>query len=196
MHAAHGHTAGARRVGLRASGFTFLELIIVLVLLGLLLAGAAVSLRGMVPKYRLRTGIRTLGSTLEQSRLTAISRGAWMGVHYVITPGTRDSTDQSYWQVIPPAPEDNPYQPPEERLLLSKQFFPPQVRIHRIILANNAAVDGGSVNVLFSPMGNAGSHIVVLEGEAGRFYSLKMNCITGVIDFIEGQDVTFHNFEE
>jgi prepilin-type N-terminal cleavage/methylation domain-containing protein len=180
----------------RASGFTFLELIIVIALMGLLMAGGAVSLRGTIPKYRLRTGIRALGSTLEQTRLTAISRGAWMGIHYVITPGSRDVSDESYWQVIPPAPEDNPFQPAEERQLLSKQHFPPQVRIDRVILANNQAIDSGSVNVLFSPMGNSGSHIVVLAGEGGRFHALKMNCITGVIDFIESRDVAFQHFEE
>jgi prepilin-type N-terminal cleavage/methylation domain-containing protein len=184
-----------RRPPGRSGGFTFLELIMAIAIIGLLMAGGVMSLRGMVPKYRLRSGIRTLGSTLEQTRLIAISRGAWMGVHYVITPGTQDTSDQSYWQVIPPGPEDNPYQPPEDRQLLSKQYFPPGVRIHRVILANNQAIDSGSVNVLFSPTGTAGSHIVILEGE-GLFYSLKMSCITGVIDFIEGRDAAFQHFEE
>ena len=57
-------------------------------------------------------------------------------------------------------------------------------------------VDDGSIDILFSPMGNSGSHIVVLQGSDDRFLSLKMNCITGAIDFIEDGDVMFQHFEE
>ena len=45
-------------------------------------------------------------------------------------------------------------------------------------------------------MGNAGSHIVVLEGEDDRVMSIKMNCITGLIDFIETGNAEFRHFED
>ena len=182
--------------GRRSAGFTFLELIIVLAIVSLLFAIGVPSLRGLTPRYRLRSAARSLGSTLEQVRLSAMGRGLWMGMHYVITPGSRDDSEGSYYQVIPPAPEDFPDQPVADRQLLEKQELSAGTRIARVILSGNQVIDRGSINVLFSPMGNAGSHIVVLEETEGRVFSLKMSCITGVIEFIEGGDVAFQHFAE
>jgi len=180
----------------RLAGFTFLELVVVVGILALLFSISVPSLKGLTPKYRLRTAARELGSTLEGARLSAISRGLWMGVDYVISPTAADDTDQSYYQIIPPAPEDFPDQPLRDRERLSKQLFPQGVRIIRVILSGNQTIEGGAISVLFSPMGNAGSHIVVLEGLEERYMSVKMNCITGAIDFIERADVAFQHFEE
>ena len=180
---------------LARNGFTFFEIMLVVVILGILFSIGAISLTPLVPKYRLRTAARELGSTIEFVRLTAVSRGLWMGVHYVPTPGPGEK-DRPYYQIIPPPPDDFPEQPIEDRELLTKQYLPEGVQIAKVILAGNQIVDRGSINVLFSPMGNAGSHIVVLEGQNDRFVSLKLNSITGSIDFIEGSNVTFQHFEE
>ena len=178
------------------AGFTFLELVVVVGILALLFSISVPSLRGLTPKYRLRTAARELGSTLEGTRLSAISRGLWMGVDYVINPTGADDTDQSYYQIIPPAPDDFPEQPIRDRERLSKQLLPQGVRILKVILSGNQTIDSGSISVLFSPMGNSGSHIVVLEGIEGRYLSVKMNCITGAIEFIDRADVAFQHFEE
>ena len=66
----------------------------------------------------------------------------------------------------------------------------------RVLLAGNQVIDRGTINVLFSPMGTSGSHIVVFENDSGRALSMKLNSITGGIDFLEGPDVTFQHFEE
>jgi len=180
-----------------ARGFTILELVIVIGIVGLLYTIVAVSFRGMMPKYRLRAAAHELGTLIEQTRLAAIGRGLWMGIHYVLTPGPRDEPDKCYYQVIPPPPEDYPDQPVDQRECLTKQYpGDGLVRIRRIVLAGNQVVEGGTVNVLFSPLGNAGSHIVILEGDDGRVFSVKMNCITGVIDFFENVEVGFQHFQE
>jgi hypothetical protein len=47
------------------------------------------------------------------------------------------------------------------------------------------------VNVLFSPMGNTGSHVLTLEGKkkdgSPILVSVKFNAITGAIDFVQGE---------
>jgi hypothetical protein len=144
-----------------------------------------------MPKYKLRTAARYLGTTIEQVRLGAIQRGAWMGIHYALTPTEADT--KPYYQIIPAAPEDCPDQPIEQRRFLSKQYL--DVRIARVLVAGNRAVETGSINVLFSPMGNSGSHIVVLEGPDGRFISMKMSSITGTIEFSETAEASFQHFE-
>jgi len=178
------------------AGFTILELVLVVALLAVLFKIGIPSLSGLTPKYRLRTAARQLGSTLEGVRLSALSRGLWMGMRYVITPGPEDASDASYYQVIAPAPADFPEQPVEDRARLSENTFPTGVRIARVVLSSNQIVDQGSVSVLFSPMGNAGSHIVTLAGADNSYLSVKINCITGSIEFIDSGDVAFQHFEE
>jgi hypothetical protein len=170
--------------------------VIVVGILALLFSVSLPSLKGLTPKYRLRTAARELGSTLEGTRMSAISRGLWMGVEYVISPTAGDDTDQPYYRIIPPAPDDFPDQPVHDRERLSKQFLPMGVVVDKVILAGNQTIDSGSISVLFSPMGNSGSHIVILKGVEGRYMAVKMNCITGAIDFLNRADVEFQHFEE
>jgi len=176
-------------------GFTFFEIVMVILILGFLYSIGSLSLRGVLPKYRLRTAARDIGTAVEQQRLSAVSRGRWLGIHYVLTPLPQDNPDKAYYQLIPPPPDDYPDQPLAMRELGVKHELPDRVRIARVLLAGNQVVDRGSVSVLFSPMGNAGSHITILEGENERFLAVKVNCITGSIEFIESADVAFQHFE-
>lgn len=174
-------------------GFTLIELILVVGVLGILYAVGTISFRGLMPRYALKTSARRLGSTIEEVRLSAVSRGVWMGIRYVLTTTTSEAP---YYQVIPPAPADQPDQPIEQRLFLAKEHLPTGVRILRVVLASNQAVDGGAINVMFSPMGNAGSHIVVLEGAESRLVSVKLNSITGALEFLDGAEASFQTFQE
>ncbi len=179
-----------------SAAFTFLELIIVLGVVSCLFLIGIPTFKGMAPKYRLRSAARNIGSTLESTRIAAMSRGLWMGMHYVLTPTSRDDTDGSYYQIIPPPPEEFPDQPIADRQLLPKTPIASGVRIAKVILSSGQVIDRGSINVLFSPMGNAGSHIVVLEGAEERIMSLKMSSITGVIEFYEGSEPAFQHYTE
>lgn len=187
----------SRSTGIRspgAGGFTLVELIIVVGVIGLLYGIGAVSFRGLMPHYYLRSTSRSLGSAIEEMRLVAVTRGSWTGIRYVLDPPS--SRENPYYQKIPPAPDTDPEQPIEERLSLAKQYLPNQVRFARIVLANGQAIDRGAVNVLFSPMGNSGSHVVVLRGADDRVVSVKLNAITGTIDFLDGAEAGFQNFED
>lgn len=180
----------------RRSGFTFLELVLVMAVIGILFSISLMSLKGMTPKYRLRSAARGLGSTIEQTRLMAVSRAEWMGIHYVFDPPPTadDPEPRPYYQVI--APGEYQDQPLEERPLLSKQVLPPGVRFRHLLLAGNQAIDTGTWDILFSPTGNTGSHIVVLEGDEERVQALRFSAITGLIDFYETADIAFRHLEE
>lgn len=177
----------------RGGGFTLIELILVVCILALLFGIGSVSMQGLMPKYYLRSSARAIGTKIENLRLSAISRGKWMGIRYDITP---TDSDESYYQVVPPAPEDFPDEPVDQRQLLPPEKLSTGVRISKVILANNKVYDRGAVNILFSPMGNAGSHIVVLEGLQGRVTSVRLNSLTGILDVIEGEEVLFQHYEE
>ena len=180
----------------RQAGFTFIELILVMAVIGILFSISIMSLKGMTPKYRLRSAARGLGSAIEQTRLIAVSRAEWIGIHYVFDPPptAANAEPRPYYQII--APGEYRDQPLEERPLLSKKELPPGVSFRHILLASNQAVDVGTWDILFSPNGNTGSHIVVLEGHEERVQSLKFNAITGLIDFYASADIMFRQLEE
>ena len=178
----------------RSAGFTFIELVLVLGILAIIISFAIPSLDGLTPKYRLRTAARRLASQLENARVTAISRERWMGLRYVFDDVSLDG--RPFYQVIPPAPLDDPHQPLAERRMLSKTLLPVGVRFYQIVLAGNRDADGGVVDVLFSPNGTSGSHVVTLAGEADKFVSLKFNCITGILEYLETAEAGFEHFED
>ena len=184
------------RPELGQAGFTFLELVLVVTVIGILFTISFMSLGGMTPKYRLRAAARELGATIEQTRLMAVSRGEWLGIHYVFDPPptAEDAEPPPYYQMIGPAEYWD--QPLDERPLLSKKELPTGVRFRHVLLPSNQAIQSDTWNILFSPTGNTGSHIVVLDGEAERVQTIKFNSITGLIDFYARDDVTFRTLED
>ena len=87
----------------RREGFTFLEIVTVIVLLGIFFTLAVPNFDGLTPKYRLRTGARRLGGDLEPHRILAITRGVWLGVRYVL------DEEASYYELLRPPPAVSRY---------------------------------------------------------------------------------------
>lgn len=173
----------------RESGFTFLELAIVLVLLGILFSFTIPNITILPGKYRLRSAARVLASEVENLRLTAVSRGTWLGIHY------RIDVDESYYQIIPPPPDDFPDQPVEDRKRLAKNKFPPGVRLLEVRLRGGRAIGSGTVDILFSPTGVTGSHSVTLATKDDRLLTMRFNAITGTVDFYDTEPKDFEDFE-
>ncbi len=175
----------ARRSEPRTGGFTHIELVMVILILGLLFSLTTVSLSGLAPVYRVRSISRVVGAAVEEVRALAIARGMPLGIRY-----NMDETPPSY-QIIPPAPPDYPDEPIELRKLGEPHELPTGVKIRRVSFPGAGAVDRGSVNVVFSPMGNTGSHVITFEGtsKSGQpiLISMKFNAITGTIDFAAGE---------
>lgn len=172
-------------------GFTFLEMMLVLVILGLLITLAAPRLDSLTPKYRLRSGARQLASDIENHRLAAMTRGIWLGVLY-----TMDG-DDTYYQLIPPAPRDYPNQPIEDREPFARTTFPRGVMIQGIRLrGSDDYYDSGTLLVRFSPTGISGSHAITLVGERGMTWAVTLNCITGTVDFKRNEEGGFDDYED
>jgi prepilin-type N-terminal cleavage/methylation domain-containing protein len=166
-------------------GLTLIELIMVMLLLGILFSLTVASAVGLTPIYRVRSASRTIGAQIEELRALAISRGQPMGIRYTMLD------DPHFYQMIPPAPDDFPEEPLEARHLGVKTELPSGVRFRSLSFPGGKAIDRGVVNVLFSPMGNTGSHVLTLEGKkkdgSPILVSVKFNAITGAIDFVQGE---------
>jgi prepilin-type N-terminal cleavage/methylation domain-containing protein len=169
----------------RAAGFTLIELMLVILLLGILFSVTVASAVGLTPIYRVRSASRTLAGKIEELRALAISSGKPLGIRY----GFLD--EPNFYQLIPPAPDEYPDQPIESRRLGIKTELPSGVRFRRLVFPGGRPLDRGAVGVIFSPMGNSGSHVITLEGKKRDgtpiLLSVKFNAITGTIDFVEGE---------
>ena len=176
----------------RRGGFTFLELMIVLVILGLIFSMGAIKLAGSLPKYALRTSAKNIGIDIEFQRMVAVSRGSWTGIRYHI----EDHTGNSSWQTLGPAPLDYPEEPIADRSPSPRKELESGVRLVAVRMRGTGdVVDSGSTDVYFSPTGTTGSHVITVATQDGRMFTLSFNAITGGIDFYEGEGVDFEDFE-
>ncbi len=173
---------------------------LVLAVLGLIFSLGAVKMSSSLPRYRLRTAAREIGTAVEETRLHAISRGSWTGVRYHLDP------DKPAYELLPPAPTDYPNEPISERESLEIIYFDhpdkerakfPGLRIVRVSMRGTGEeFSDGVVDVYFSPTGTEGSHIVTLASIEGGFYTLTFNALTGTVDFFAQEDVLFEDFED
>src|SRR5947209_2592518 len=97
------------------SGFTLLELLAVVALLGLVLFFVVPNLDSITPRARLKSAARRIGTTMELAQGEAIASGKEFTLAYDLSKGT-------YWIILPPAdpttagtappPTNNPNEPP------------------------------------------------------------------------------------
>ena len=198
------------RGGGRRDGFTFLELIIVIAVLGLMFTMCTIRLSSSIPKYSLRTATKELGTNIEQMRLAAINRGAVCGIRYHFDEqeiSRPNSTGQGYSLLVSGGDQSELR---NDSLLQGRQGIDFMV-LDRIIFENSyPAVDlisvemrgtgqsysDGEPDVYLSPTGTTGSHIAVLGTQDGRRFTLVYNALTGAVDFVEGDRVSFEDFED
>lgn len=160
-------------------GFTLLELLIVLILLGLIFTFVVPSLNGVTPRYRMRSFARKIGGVIEQMRVVSIVRGRLTGIRYYLG-------DEQYVQSVPPATPEYPDEPLHERKSILKHEVPDGVRIQYVRLPGGQDISDGFINIGFAANGTTGSHIVHLQAESGMdilTLIMKYNSITGILDY-------------
>jgi prepilin-type N-terminal cleavage/methylation domain-containing protein len=84
----------------RGAGFTLLELLAVMALLGLVLFFVVPRLDNISPKTRLRSAARKIGSTMELAQGQAIATGKEYVLAYDVSKGT-------FWIILPPPDDPN-----------------------------------------------------------------------------------------
>ena len=173
---AHG-SATVRRVG--RSGFSMIEMLAVLVILGLIATMVTVNWRAILPRAELHSAVRTIASTIQGAHSEAIARNAVFKIEY-------DLVSHRYRINTPFRLGGGLAANEEERMAQNWIELPESVRFHRV------QIDGidyaqGLVFVRFDPLGAASGHVITLVQQPyENFYTIEVQALTGTIDYHEG----------
>ncbi len=158
------------------AGFTILELIMVIVILGIIGATSITSMGGITPKYRLRSAARHVGSLINEIRATAVNYQDSFTIRY-------NFENRSTQVFLPPKKEEDPNLPVEERESLSRRILPPGVIFERVVFPDGTEATAGYVDIELDPYGHEGSHIVYLRNDDDAVLTVKYNALLGITDY-------------
>ena len=161
------------------AGFTLIEILAVVLIIGMVLAIVLPNLDRITPKHRLASAAREIASTSELARHLAITRSALYSVLYELDPP--GSRGRAIYRILLPPGEDG------QRDSLSGRVLPDGVAIRSVSVAGGSGASSGEVLIDFSPTGEDGAHIVVLENEDGALLSVKFQPLVGIASFSEGE---------
>ena len=167
-----------RRAGVRA-GFTLIEMLGVIVILGIIATLVTMNWRAILPRTELHSATRILASTISGAHSEAIARNAIFKIEYDL--------DKHRYRVNTPYRLGGGLAPNEdERVAQDWIELPESVRFSRIQI-DGVEYRKGMVFVRFDPLGAASGHIVTLEQQPYKnAYTIEVQALTGMIDYHEG----------
>lgn len=180
-----------RRQGLRSpsGGFTLIELMGVIVVLGLIVGVVAVDWAALVPNSQLNAAVRELASTIQGARSDAIARNGTFTLAYDLEGGR-------YEVRSPYRPGGGMARNEEERIVVRNGRLPDGVEFERIEVDGSAFV-ADSVLVHFDPLGRANGHSVALvQPRYGQRFTIEVIGLTGLVRFHDGDFQRGEIFEE
>ena len=179
-------------------GFTLIELIAVLVVIGLLLGFSPIAMSWLVAEKELESEVSRLGTLIESLRLQAVLDQAQFAIHY-------DTEEHRYAIQIPYKVMDEPHDPddqPVERLVLEEHVPPDDLDWHNFprdfkleLYEGSTKIDKGLFRVVFDSGGTVPPHSLVIESrriqsldEEERIRTIKVN-FPGFVSYAPGKVV-------
>ena len=168
-------------------GFTLIELIVVVVIVGLMAMITVTKLDFLVPKYRLRGAARDVGSVLGLGKAHAAANGKDVYFEVNLAQG-------EYW-LLAPFPKAEPGDDamtdvssrPLEYQAIFQRSLPDGIQFTDVILGDKDRSNNGISRARLSALG-ASAHIILnMKNDEGREMSVKLNGFTGIISYVEGR---------
>lgn len=161
-----------------SAGFTLLELMTVVAILGLMLFLVLPNLDNILPGARISGAARTLAATVDFARSQAIFTGKPYEVHVHL--------DERWYQVI--RPEQISKKEWEMGVSAPKAYLPAGVRFRDIAFATGTRIDHGLVRIRLSPFGRFDEFVVHLIDTSRKdkkevIWTVQFNPLTGLAEF-------------
>ena len=170
----------------RRGGYTLIELVMVILILGIMLSLVFSRLDYLSPRHALRAEARRIAKTVALARSQAVTQGRIYFVRY-------DLEERRYFLLVPSEPETPaPTEPSATVAPIPELRWQPLFRhdlsegifFRDITIGSGEAVGRDEVTVEISPFGFTKGHIVHLtDGQSD--YSIEFNALTGEARFHE-----------
>lgn len=180
-----------------AGGFTMVEIMVVVVLLGLLAGLTTFSWRRILPRESFIADVRALSERIRECRAQAISRNAEFWLIY-------DLDDNKYWISSPYTAEGElaafaragddktgaaqDSDSAHERVRIAETRLSTGVDLVGVTMDGKQFTDvDNEIYVRFTPLGTSSEHWIVLKQEStGTVTTIEVQGLTGLISFHDG----------
>lgn len=178
-----GRLRGTRSGRESRTGFTLVELLIVILILTMGTTVVSLSFEALVPGARLNTSVRVLAGTLADARSNAIARNAEIFIEYDLE-GNRYRIAST--EHVNGGPWIDGTHDEDERIVYSWEKLLPGVEFATLYLAGQVFTDE-TVYVRFDPLGAVSDHrVTIRQPDYNNEFTIEMLPLTGLIRFHEG----------
>ena len=165
------------------AGFTVIELMVVILLLGVVVGYGFLKIDNLVPSARLDKAARDLGQMLSRLRNLSIFAGRTHFLEY--------NLDAQTYRISRPTTIREQEEGLDDYIESDWFELPKKVRIKAIQFSDRDAETRGLVRVEFTPTGEVVGHLIhilsdeILD-EAKNRYTVEINPITGLVTYTQG----------
>lgn len=165
----------------RAGGFTLVELVVVLIVVGLIGTVATTNWIALLPNQQFNTAVRNLSEVLYGTRSDAIARNREFRVYYYLD-------DEEYAVRTPFLFEGGLAQSDSDESAWIRRANLKDSGIDIVsVTVDDETYTNGDVIVSFSPLGASSHHVIELRQEQGaRLFTIEVLPLTGEIRFHDG----------